>query len=190
MRDFPAGLLSGEPLSRLSHATRRELFDFLVAQLRLREPLCPQRIGPVVRALPDQGDDLLAFALQLDRDLAVLAAEFQVPVETARTVLNVELLPRDDASRWPRQAMLRSQLGSRHVSLRVAAAEVVRIPFVNASASEARGRPNRRRRRAHVNRNAIVVRARQRSTRWHASRQQSAFRPDSSPSEWPSRADC
>lgn len=108
------------------HATRRELFDFLVAELRLRQPLCPHRIGPVVRALTNQRDDLLAFASQLDRDLAVLAAEFQVPVETARDVLNVELLSLDDPSRWPREVTLRSQLGQRHFPLRVAAAEVAR----------------------------------------------------------------
>ncbi len=108
------------------HATRRELFDFLVAELRSREPLCPHRIGPVVRALANQRDDLLAFASQLDRDLAVLAAEFQVPVETARAVLNVELLPPDDPSRWPREDALRSQLGSRYFPLCVAAAEVAR----------------------------------------------------------------
>jgi hypothetical protein len=109
-----------------NHATRREVFDFLVAELRSREPLCPHRIGPVVRALANQRDDLLAFAFQLDRDLAVLAAEFQVHVETVRAVLNVELLPLDDPSRWPREAALRSQLGSRHFSLRVAVTEVAR----------------------------------------------------------------
>lgn len=43
------------------HATRRELFDFIVAELRLREPLCSHRIGPVVRALTNQRDDQLAF---------------------------------------------------------------------------------------------------------------------------------
>ena len=108
------------------HATRRELFDFLVAELRSREPLCPHRIKPVVRALANQRDDLLAFASQLDRDLAVLAAELQVTVETARAVLNVELLPPDGPSRWQREAALRRQLGSRHYSLCVAAAEVAR----------------------------------------------------------------
>ena len=108
------------------HATRRELFDFIVAELRSREPLCPHRIGPVVRALANQRDDLLAFAAQLDRDLAVLAAEFQVAVETARAVLNVELLAPDDPSRWRREAALRSQLGSRYYPLSVAVAEVAR----------------------------------------------------------------
>jgi hypothetical protein len=109
-----------------AHATRRDLFDFLVAELRCRESLCPHRIGPVVRALANQRDDLLAFASQLDRDLEILAAEFQIPVDTARAVLNVELLPLDDPSRWRREAALRSQLGSRHFSLRVATGEVAR----------------------------------------------------------------
>lgn len=108
------------------HATRRELFDFLVAELRRREPLCPHRIGPVVRALANQRHDLLAFASQLDRDLGGLAAEFQVPVETVRDVFNVELLPPDDLSRWPPEAALRNRLGSRYFSLRVAAAEIAR----------------------------------------------------------------
>jgi hypothetical protein len=106
------------------HATRRELFDFLVAELRLRELLCPHRIRPVVRALANQRDDLLAFASQLDQDLAVVAAEFQVAVETARDVLNVELLPWDDPSRWRREATLRNRLGGRHYRLRGAVTEV------------------------------------------------------------------
>ncbi len=45
-----------------AYITRRELFDFIVAELRSRETLCPHRIGPVVRALTHQRDDLLAFA--------------------------------------------------------------------------------------------------------------------------------
>ena len=108
------------------HATRRELFDLIVTELRSREPLCPHRIGPVVRALANQRDDLLAFASQLDQNLEVLAAEFQVDAETARAVLNVGLLEADHPSRWPRENALRSQLGSRHFSLSVAVAEVAR----------------------------------------------------------------
>lgn len=106
------------------HATRRELLDFVVAELRSREPLCPHRIRPVVRALANQRDDLLAFAVALDRDLSVVAAEFQVAVETAREMLNVEILPQEDPSRWRREATLRSRLGSRYFSLHVAVTDV------------------------------------------------------------------
>ena len=118
------------------HATRRELFDFVVAELRCCQPLCPHRIGPVVRALANQRDDLLAFAAQLDQDLAAQAAEFQVAVETARAVLNVELLPPDDPSRWPREDALRSQLGSRYFPLSVAVAEVARQTVLASSLVE------------------------------------------------------
>jgi hypothetical protein len=106
------------------HATRRELFDFIVAELQSRESLCSHRLGPVVRALANQRDDLLAFAAGLDRDLEVLAAEFQVATETARDVLNVEQLAPEDPSRWRREVSLRSQLGNRYFPLNVAMAEV------------------------------------------------------------------
>jgi hypothetical protein len=108
------------------HATRRELFDFIVAELRFRESLCPHRIGPVVRALANQCDDLLAFAAGLDRDLEVVATEFQIATETARDVLNVEQLAPEDPSRWRREVALRNQLGSRYFSLSVAMTEVAR----------------------------------------------------------------
>jgi hypothetical protein len=108
------------------HTTRRELFDFIVAELQSRESLCSHRIGPVVRALANQRDDLLAFAAGLDQDLKVLAAEFEVATETARDVLNVEQLAPEDPSRWRREAALRSQLGSRYFPLSVAMAEVAR----------------------------------------------------------------
>ena len=106
------------------HATRRELFDFLIAELSSREALCPHRIARVVRPLTNQRDDLLAFAAGLDQDLTILAAEFQVSVEAARDVLNVKLLASEDPSRWRRERALRSQLGSRYYPLGVATTEL------------------------------------------------------------------
>jgi hypothetical protein len=106
------------------HRVRRELFDFVVAELRLREPLCPHRIGPLARALSHQRDDLLAFATQLDVDLAALAAEFQSPVETVRALLHVQVLDAVDAARWPREHLLRSELGNRFFPLREAVDEL------------------------------------------------------------------
>ena len=106
------------------HTTRRELFDFIVAELRCRESLCPHRIGPVVRALTNQRDDLLAFAAQLDQDLAALAAQFQLPVVTLREVFNNETLDLEHPARWPREAALREQLGNRFFPVSVAVAEL------------------------------------------------------------------
>ena len=118
------------------HATRREMFDFIVAELRSREPLCAHRIGPVVRALANQRDDLLAFAAQLDRDLAALVAEFQLPVSTLREVLNVAALDLEDPSRWPREIALRRQLGSRFFPLSEALGELARLTVRASSVIE------------------------------------------------------
>jgi hypothetical protein len=108
------------------HATRQELFDFLVAELRLREPFCPHRISPVVRALTNQRDDLLAFAAQLDQDLAALAEDSRTSVATVRTLFNIEALPLDDPARWSREDALRSELGSRFLPLSTAVRELAR----------------------------------------------------------------
>ncbi len=106
------------------HATRCALYDFVVAELRLRESLGPHRIGPVVRALTNQRDDLLAFAAQLDQDLANLAAEFQLPVTTVREASNTEALDLRDPARWLREAALREQLSRRFFAVSVAVAEL------------------------------------------------------------------
>jgi hypothetical protein len=105
-------------------ATRRELYDFVVAELRARELLCSYRIGPVVRALSHQCGQLLAFAGQLDQDLAALAVEFQLPPTTVREVFNVAVLDKNSPARWPREAALRARLGHRFFQLRVAVAEL------------------------------------------------------------------
>jgi transposase-like protein len=93
---------------------RRDLFDFVVAELRAREPACPHRIRPVRTLLENQRDNLLAFALELDRDLAALAQEWQISVTTAREVLQVQSLPTWDPKRWHREATLRETLRGRY----------------------------------------------------------------------------
>jgi hypothetical protein len=108
------------------HAARAELFDFVVAELKALEPQCPHRIAPVARLLANHRDELLAFAAQLDRDLAALATEFQLPPETIRAAFNLETLSLDDPARWPRETALRRQLGGRFFAVAEAVAEVVR----------------------------------------------------------------
>src|SRR4051812_35404544 len=67
-------------------ATRRELFDFVVAELMVREPEDPRRIRPVRVALQNQRDDLLAFAGVLDTELAAIARAHAVPEPLVRAV--------------------------------------------------------------------------------------------------------
>lgn len=108
------------------YAARVELFDFAVAELKARAPQCPHRIEPAARLLLNHRDELLAFARQLDRDLADLAAEFQVSPETIREAFHLATPPRDDARRWPREAALRRRLGDRFFAVGEAVAEVAR----------------------------------------------------------------
>ena len=96
------------------HASRRDLFDFIVAELRARESAYPHRIKPVRTLLENQRDNLLAFAEELDRDLTALAQEWQISVTTTREVLQVQSLPTWDPKRWCREASLRETLRGRY----------------------------------------------------------------------------
>lgn len=107
------------------HAERRELYDFVVAELRQREPRCPQRIGPVRTVLANQRDNLLAFAERLDSDLAALAAEHGVGEAVAREVMGVEAMPPCDVGRGLREAALWRELGGRYYLLREAVAQLL-----------------------------------------------------------------
>jgi len=112
------------------HAHRCQLLDFIVAELRVRQPLCPHRIKPVADMLANQRDNLLDFAAQLDRDLQAIAADFEVDVAVVRELFNVQTLDERRPQRWQKEAGLRQQLRGRfyHLSetLKELAAQVVR----------------------------------------------------------------
>jgi cell division protein ZapA (FtsZ GTPase activity inhibitor) len=111
-------------------AIRRELYDFVVVELRAREPACPHRIKPVRQLLENQRDHLLAFAVDLDRDLAALAQQWQIGSATAREVLEMQALPVSDPRRRRREAALRETLRGRYhgvsADVEELSAEVVR----------------------------------------------------------------
>jgi len=56
----------------------------------------------------------LAFAAELDRDLAALARVWQIGVTTTREVLQVQALSTCDPKRWRREAALRDTLRGRY----------------------------------------------------------------------------
>ena len=91
-------------------AARRELFDFVVQELRGREPLCPHRIGPVRRTLENQRDDLLAFSGVLDEKLADIARRFAVPSRLVHGICELHGLDRNRPYYWQREAELRRKL--------------------------------------------------------------------------------
>jgi hypothetical protein len=112
------------------YPSRRELLDFLVAELQKREGQCEHRIRPVRSLLVNQGTQLLAFAEQLDKDLAALARQWQVSEATVRQLLQTQQLSERDSRRWQRQATQQRELGARYYGLSEAveelAAQVVR----------------------------------------------------------------
>jgi len=105
-----------------THATRQELFDWILAELESRQTACPHRLQPLVRLLRNQRDELLAFAVELDHSLAAVAAEFQLAPDVVRALLAV--LEPATPQQWQAEAALRSRLGRRFPALRAAVADV------------------------------------------------------------------
>lgn len=100
-----------------SLAVRRELFDFVVAELSRRQPLCPHRIGPVCQALAKQRDDLLAFVGVQEDQFAVLAQRLDVPGYQVRQVADLHALDRNTAAYWQAEGPLRHQLQGRFAAV-------------------------------------------------------------------------
>jgi hypothetical protein len=100
------------------HATRQVLYDWVVAELRVREGRCARQIGPVRRMLSNQRDELLAFAGQLDEDMGRLAHRLEVPPQLAREALAVVQMEEARPSRWQRESELWRRLGSKYALLR------------------------------------------------------------------------
>lgn len=97
-------------VSALPYADRCALFDFIVAELQARSSQCPHRLGPVCTLLKNHRDQLLAFALQLDKDLAKLAVEFAVPLAIVRDLLDLQTLDKRQPLRWQKEVALRERL--------------------------------------------------------------------------------
>jgi hypothetical protein len=94
-------------------ATRRELFNFVVAELLAREPEDPQRIRPVRVALQNQRDDLLAFAGVLDAALAAIARAHAVPEPLVREACMLHRLPTTSPAYWQGWNRLRARMGGK-----------------------------------------------------------------------------
>jgi hypothetical protein len=107
------------------YAGRCALYDWIVAELRLREPHCPHRLRPVRCLLENQRDALLAFAKQLDGDLQALAEDFAVPATLVEEVRQLLSLPSHRPERWQREQVLWARWGSRYGVVRQAVEELL-----------------------------------------------------------------
>jgi len=93
-------------------ATRRELFDFIVAELAVREPEDTQRIRPVRVALQNQRDHLLAFAGVLDDKLAGIARAHAISEPLVREACVLHRLPTTSPAYWQGWNRLRARMGA------------------------------------------------------------------------------
>jgi hypothetical protein len=92
---------------------RRELFDFIVNELKSREHLDPARIRPVRVALERQRDKLLGFAKMLDTKLAGIAQQFQVSDYLVRAICLLQRKAKTSQAYWQRRDYLNQQLASK-----------------------------------------------------------------------------
>ena len=98
-------------------ATRRELFDFIVAELAAREREDARRIRPVRVALQNQRDDLLAFAGVLDDKLADIAQTHAIAESLVREACVLHRLPTASPAYWQGWNRLRAQIGGKFHAL-------------------------------------------------------------------------
>jgi hypothetical protein len=98
-------------------ATRRELFDFIVAELAAREHEDTRRLRPVRVALQNQREALLAFAGVLDAELAAIARAYAVPEPLVREACMLHRLPSTSPAYWQGWNRLRARMGAKFHAL-------------------------------------------------------------------------
>ena len=96
-----------------SHADRCALYDFIVAELRVRVSSCPHRLHSIHRTLKNRRDDLLSFARVLDQKLETIAAGFEAPPQCLRRLLWSRSRDERDPRRWAEEATVRECLRGR-----------------------------------------------------------------------------
>jgi len=95
-----------------SLAIRRDLFDFIVAELGRREHEDLRRIRPVRIALQNQRDDLLAFAGVLDDKLSAIAQAHALPEHLVRAACVLHRKPCTSPAYWQGWNRLRAKMKS------------------------------------------------------------------------------
>lgn len=92
---------------------RKEMFDFIVAEMERREADDPRRIRPVRTALENQRDDLLAFAGVLDDKLATIARAQDLPEHLVRAACLLHRKPSTSPAYWQGWNRLRARMGGK-----------------------------------------------------------------------------
>jgi hypothetical protein len=103
---------AGEPL-----AVRRELYDFIVAELQVRESWAPPSLAALRRSLAGQRDQLLGFVEVLDEELAQAADDLRVPLYLLQDMVRLEALDPKQCLYWQRRQQLMRRLQERFQSV-------------------------------------------------------------------------
>lgn len=111
---------------------RRDLYDFVVAELRPRLERAGPTLKPILTLLDKHRDDLLAFAEHLDRQLDDLAQRLEVDPHLLRDLLAQQAGNPNHPDYWQREAQLHQRAGGRLHQLRQAV-ERLRRRTVRAS---------------------------------------------------------
>jgi hypothetical protein len=96
---------------------RRELYGFVVEQLRCLEPQCSYRIRPVRIMLKNHCDHLLGFVGVLDDRLVEIAHQFNVEPYIVHEICELQSLDKRCQAYWQHRAQLQTNLGSHYYRL-------------------------------------------------------------------------
>ena len=105
---------------------RCRLYDFVVAELQQRLPQAGKPLKKAVTTLANHRAELLAFAVELDAELAALAAAFQVEPALVRAVLQHQAGNPNRPEYWQQEAELHRQADGRLHDLQVAVEQLQR----------------------------------------------------------------
>lgn len=116
--------------------TRRELYDFIVAELLALECFSKKQIRKVRRLLENQKDTILAFAERLDHQLHLLAAQFEISQSAVQDMVKLQDTQRYTLAGQELERRLRWLLKHRFFELEQAVQEVLSQTFRASSLIE------------------------------------------------------
>ena len=87
---------------------RKDLFDFVIEQLKIRENLCFHRIKPLITFLENNKENLLKFVDQIDSGLEEMANDFKFSLFHVRELYQLQKCTFLDSVRWKKEAFARA----------------------------------------------------------------------------------
>jgi len=108
-----------------SYAERKELFQFIIEQLRLREAAYKHRTEPVRKYLENHSDNLLEFVPKMHEHFQKIAEELHVSLTDVLAVYQMHGLSSSGQKRWELYVELRNRLGAKFFPMESAIEELL-----------------------------------------------------------------